>query len=199
LLAPRGLKRALEAREQRLPLKQIRPSGWRHAHAAYRQFEGPQDRRTQTPSARRPGVILSGVQSIVTVTVRTSDSERPPAEIADYEADDVDRLGASLAALACLCCEPEAEKTGLGDGLGEVPAGEVVAMPIRSAMSPGAFEPEMIATMSEALDAACQLHANGQHEVVREVIARRIVIAARLGERDPVRLQAAALAGRQIA
>lgn len=71
--------------------------------------------------------------------------------------------------------------------------GEVVAMPVRSSISPGAFEPETIATMSEAFEAACQLHATGQHEVVREVIARRIVIAARLGERDPVRLRSAAL------
>lgn len=71
--------------------------------------------------------------------------------------------------------------------------GKVVAMPVRSSISPGAFEPETIATMSEAFEAACQLHATGQHEVVREVIARRIVIAARLGERDPVRLRSAAL------
>jgi hypothetical protein len=77
--------------------------------------------------------------------------------------------------------------------------GEVVAMPIRSSISPGAFEPEAIAAMSEAFEAACQLHDAGQHEVVREVIARRIIIAARFGERDPVRLQAAALAERQIA
>jgi hypothetical protein len=82
---------------------------------------------------------------------------------------------------------------------GEVPVGEVVAMPIRSSISPGAFEPETIATMSAAFEAACQLHATGQHEVVRQVIARRIVIAARLGERDPTRLRAAALAERQIA
>jgi hypothetical protein len=32
-----------------------------------------------------------------------------------------------------------------------------------------------------------------QPEVAREVLARRIIAAARLGERDPVRLQAAAL------
>jgi hypothetical protein len=52
--------------------------------------------------------------------------------------------------------------------------------------------------MSEAFEAACAFHATGQHEVVREVIARRIVIAARLGERDPVRLRAAALAERSL-
>lgn len=43
--------------------------------------------------------------------------------------------------------------------------------------------------MSEAFRAPRQLHATGQHELVREVIARRIVIATRLGVRDPVRLQ----------
>jgi hypothetical protein len=133
----------------------------------------------------------------VTLAVCASDSEGPPTEVADYEANDLDRLAASLDALACLHCK--AEKTDLGDGHGEVPVGEVVAMPIRSSMSPGAFEPETIAAMSEAFEAACQLHATGQHEVVREVIARRIVIAARFGERDPVRFRAAALAERQIA
>jgi hypothetical protein len=76
--------------------------------------------------------------------------------------------------------------------------GEVVAMPIRSSISPGAFEPETIVAMSEAFEAACGFHATGQHKVVREVIARRIVVAARLGERDPVRLRAAALAERSL-
>jgi hypothetical protein len=66
-------------------------------------------------------------------------------------------------------------------------------------MSPGAFEPEAITAMSEAFETACQLHATGQHEVVREVIARRIIIAARFGERDPARLREAALAERMIA
>jgi len=75
--------------------------------------------------------------------------------------------------------------------------GDVVAMPICS--FPGVFfEPEVIDLMSEALDAACKVlrHA-GQPKVVREVIARRIIAAASIGERDPVRLRAAALAARQ--
>jgi hypothetical protein len=38
--------------------------------------------------------------------------------------------------------------------------------------------------MSEAFDAACE----SQPEVMREVIARRIIAAARFGERDPGRL-----------
>jgi hypothetical protein len=62
-------------------------------------------------------------------------------------------------------------------------------MPTHSFMQPGAFEPEAIAAMSEAFDAACE----SQREVVREVIARRIIAAARFGERDPVRLLEAAL------
>ena len=67
-------------------------------------------------------------------------------------------------------------------------------MPIRSFLQPGAFEPEAIAAMGEAFDAACkELAETGQAEVAREVIAGRIIAAARFGERDPVRLREAAL------
>jgi len=61
--------------------------------------------------------------------------------------------------------------------------------------SDGAFGPEVIAAMSEALEAACKELGDDidQSEVAREVIARRIIAAAKLGERDPVRLQTAAL------
>src|SRR5260370_17538674 len=38
--------------------------------------------------------------------------------------------------------------------------------------------------------------AGRQHEMVREVMARRIIAVASIGERDRVRLRAAALAGR---
>jgi hypothetical protein len=49
--------------------------------------------------------------------------------------------------------------------------------------------------MSEAFEAACkELDEAGQPKVAREVIAGRIIAAARIGERDPVRLRAAALA-----
>jgi hypothetical protein len=72
-------------------------------------------------------------------------------------------------------------------------------MPMSSSTSPGAFEPEAIAAISEAFEAACRLHNADQHEVAREVIARRIIIAARFGERDPVRLRAAAFAQRKVA
>jgi hypothetical protein len=71
----------------------------------------------------------------------------------------------------------------------------VSAMPIRPFIGSGAFEPELIAAMSEAFEAACkELDEAGQPRVAREVIAGRIIAAARLGERDPVRLRAAALA-----
>jgi hypothetical protein len=59
----------------------------------------------------------------------------------------------------------------------------------------GAFGPEVIATMCEALEAACKELGDdiGQSEVPREVMARRIIAVAKLGDHDPVRLQAAAL------
>jgi hypothetical protein len=64
----------------------------------------------------------------------------------------------------------------------------------RSFIGPGAFDPEAIAAMSEAFEAALtQLHAAGQPNVAPEVIAGRIIAAATFGERDPFRLRAAAL------
>ena len=66
-------------------------------------------------------------------------------------------------------------------------------MPIRSFIQPGAFDPEAIAAMSEAFEAALkELQDTG--DVMREVIARRIITAATLGERNPARLLAAAIA-----
>ena len=71
----------------------------------------------------------------------------------------------------------------------------VAAMPIRPFIRSGAFEPEVVAAMSEAFEAACnELNEAGQPKVAPEVIAGRIIAAAKLGERDPVRLRAAALA-----
>jgi hypothetical protein len=59
----------------------------------------------------------------------------------------------------------------------------------------GAFGPEAIAEMTEALQAAChELRATGQpDEVAREIIATRIPAAVKVGERDPARLLEAAL------
>ena len=57
------------------------------------------------------------------------------------------------------------------------------------------FEPETLEALSNAYDMALRaLHDIGQPEVVREVIARRIIAAARRGERHPARLCANALA-----
>jgi hypothetical protein len=55
----------------------------------------------------------------------------------------------------------------------------------------GAFGPESLVAMSKAFEAAC----NERPTIARGVIANRILAAARLGERDPVRLRAAALTG----
>jgi len=67
-------------------------------------------------------------------------------------------------------------------------------MSIRSFVKPGAFDPEALAAMGEAFDAACKaLEDTGQPQIVQEVIAQRIIEAASRGERDPARLVEAAL------
>jgi hypothetical protein len=67
-------------------------------------------------------------------------------------------------------------------------------MSIRSLVAPGEFDPEALKTMVEAFDAAYEaLDDAGQPKIVLEVIAERIIAAARLGERDPVCLVKAAL------
>jgi hypothetical protein len=74
-------------------------------------------------------------------------------------------------------------------------AAGVAAMPIRPFIPTGAFEPELVGAMSEAFEAACkELDEAGQPKMAREVIAGRIIAAAKLGERDAARLLAAALA-----
>jgi hypothetical protein len=61
-------------------------------------------------------------------------------------------------------------------------------MPIRSLVAPGEFDPEALAAMSEAFDAAfATLDDTGQPKMVLDIIAQRIVAAARRGERDPGR------------
>jgi hypothetical protein len=48
--------------------------------------------------------------------------------------------------------------------------------------------------MGEAFEAACkELHDVGQLQMVRKILAERIITAARKGELDPVRLRTAAL------
>jgi len=63
-------------------------------------------------------------------------------------------------------------------------------------VKPGEFDDVATTAMGTAFDAACEeLHDKGQSLLVREVIANRIIEAARLGERDPIRLREIALAG----
>ena len=59
----------------------------------------------------------------------------------------------------------------------------------------GVFDDQTTLLMGEAFDAACrELHDTGQPAVVHEVMAKRIIAAARKGERDVMRLRNAALA-----
>jgi hypothetical protein len=60
----------------------------------------------------------------------------------------------------------------------------------------GVFDDAATTIMGQAFDAACKaLHDTGQPAVVHEVMARRIIAAARSGERDIGKLCAAALTG----
>ena len=62
-------------------------------------------------------------------------------------------------------------------------------MSIRSFVTPGVFDPEALAIMDEAFDAAFNaLDDMGQPKIVLEIIAQRIMEAETRGERDPVRL-----------
>ena len=57
------------------------------------------------------------------------------------------------------------------------------------------FDDEATRIMGEAFDAAyVGLQDTGQPALVREIIAKRIIEAAKKGERDPVRLPSAGLA-----
>jgi len=57
------------------------------------------------------------------------------------------------------------------------------------------FDDRATQTMGEAFDSACKvLHDTGQPAGVYEVVARRIIDAAKNGERDLVRLRYAGLA-----
>jgi hypothetical protein len=58
-----------------------------------------------------------------------------------------------------------------------------------------AFEPELLHTMGEAYDLACK-QINGVGDVVKEVVAQRIINLVASGERDPAVLCDQALAKR---
>jgi hypothetical protein len=73
-------------------------------------------------------------------------------------------------------------------------------MPIDPSLEQGAFGPEATGAMGEAFEAACkELREVSQLQMVRKVVAQRIIAAARKGELDPVRLRAAALNGLPLA
>jgi hypothetical protein len=56
------------------------------------------------------------------------------------------------------------------------------------------FDDNATKVMGEAFDSACkELHDKGQPEIVYEVIARRIIDAAKKGKRDPIQLRKAGL------
>jgi hypothetical protein len=60
----------------------------------------------------------------------------------------------------------------------------------------GVFDEATIRTIDKAFDAACgELHDGGQPAVVHEVMIKRIIAAARKGERNVTRLRDAALTG----
>jgi hypothetical protein len=72
----------------------------------------------------------------------------------------------------------------------------VTIMPIGPSISVdhGVFEPETVALMGAAFDAACKdLPSSGQSDEVRELIALLIIVAALRGEIDPLRLREIAL------
>jgi hypothetical protein len=56
------------------------------------------------------------------------------------------------------------------------------------------FDDNATRIMGEAFDSACkELYDKGQPEIVCQVIAKRIIEAAKKGERDPIRLRKAGL------
>jgi hypothetical protein len=60
--------------------------------------------------------------------------------------------------------------------------------------SGAAFDDDVTALLGEAFDAACrELHDKGQPPIVHELIATRIIEAAKKGERDPGKLRDAGL------
>jgi hypothetical protein len=62
--------------------------------------------------------------------------------------------------------------------------------------SDGVFDDHATRVMGEAFDEPRKrLHSQGQPPIVFETIAARIIAAASKGERDPVRLRNAGLAG----
>jgi hypothetical protein len=69
-------------------------------------------------------------------------------------------------------------------------------MPINPFREQGAFEPEATTAMAVAFDAVCEeLCEVGRFQMVRKLVAQRIIEAARKGVLEPARLRMAALSG----
>ncbi len=72
-------------------------------------------------------------------------------------------------------------------------------MSITHSLEAGSFDPVTTKAMGTAFDAACQeLHNKGQPNIVRELVAKQIIAAAKTGERDPSRLCDVALQAARI-
>ena len=70
-----------------------------------------------------------------------------------------------------------------------------MAQILRFIQPDNAFDPETIALLGSIYDEAiAELDERADLEIVREVIAKRIIHLAQKGERDPIRLRRAALA-----
>jgi hypothetical protein len=67
-------------------------------------------------------------------------------------------------------------------------------VPVRKLLESSAYDPETVQALCAAYDRTKkELHDSGQPEIVREILARRILDLAAKGERDPERLCAGAL------
>jgi hypothetical protein len=72
---------------------------------------------------------------------------------------------------------------------------DVMAQILQFVRPENSFDPETLAILSAAYDKAIVgLHDSGQPEIVREIIAKKIIALAMKGERDADRLCASALA-----
>ena len=90
-----------------------------------RQIEDNRRAVPQFSSARPRGSrhLICGTNH-VTLAARASGSDRSPTNVGNRDASDLDRLAASLDALALCYCEPDAEEAGYGDGTEVEPVGE---------------------------------------------------------------------------
>jgi hypothetical protein len=67
-------------------------------------------------------------------------------------------------------------------------------VPVRKLLEGASYDPETVRILCAAYDRAKQeLHDSGQPEIVREILAQRILDMAEKGERDIARLCAGAL------